>query len=215
MALITNYGELKAELATLLHRSDLTSLIPNFIQYAETVVGGDPEPDSMDALEGIRTKNQHKRVTATLASQYLDVPTDMLAIKDIQINISPIQALDYLSPKVMTAKFPSSPAGTPRAYTIHGDEFQFSHVPDTSLTLEISYISRYAAFSDDSDTNWLLTNHPFAYLYAAMVAGSAHTQDNPERWAALYKSIANGINITERNGVYGANLSARPVAATP
>jgi len=91
MALITNYGELKAELATLLHRSDLTSLIPNFIQYAETVVGGDPEPDSMDALEGIRTKNQHKRVTATLASQYLDVPTDMLAIKDIQINISPIQ----------------------------------------------------------------------------------------------------------------------------
>jgi len=216
MALITNYGELKTELATLLHRTDLTDLIPNFIQYAETVIGGDPEPNSMDALEGIRTKDQHKRVTTSISSQYLDIPTDMMTIKDIQINLSPVRSLDYLTPKVMTAKYPSSPAGTPEAYTIHGDEFQFSHIPSTSLELEISYVARYTAFSADSDTNWLLTNHPFAYLYAAMIAGSAHLDEpNTQKWAMLYKSIASGINVTERDGNYGANLSARPATATP
>jgi hypothetical protein len=213
---LSNYGELKTELAALLHRTDLTDYLPYFIQYAETVIGGDPEPNSMDALPGIRVRNQHKRVTATLASQYLDTPTDMLAIKDIQINTSPLRTLTYLSPKQLTAKFPSSPAGTPSHYTVHGDEFQFSHVPDTSLTLEVSYIARYNAFSADGDTNWLLTNHPFAYLYAAMIAGSAHVDtEDPAKWAALYKTIAFGINHTEKNGNYGANLASRPHTATP
>jgi len=212
---ISTYAELKTSLANHIHRTDLTDLIPDFVSYAESVIGGDPEPIDMDVLPGIRTKNQHKRVTSTLASQYLDIPTDLLAIKDIQINISPIRGLEYLSPKVMTQKYPSSPAGTPEAYTIHGDEFQFSHVPDTSLTLEISYISRYAAFISDTDTNWLLTNHPFAYVYAAMVAASTYVDEDPTKWAALYKSIAQGISSTEKNGVYGANLSARPQTATP
>ena len=191
---LSNYGELKTELASLLHRTDLTTYLPYFIQYAETVIGGDPEPNSMDALPGIRVRGQQKRVTTATTTQYLDVPTDMLSIKDIQINTNPTRNLIYLSPKQMTEKFPSNPAGTPSHYTLHGDEIQFSHVPDSSLTLEISYVSRYAAFSGDTDTNWLLTNHPFAYLYAAMVAGSAHIDEDPSKWGAMYKSIANGIN---------------------
>jgi len=212
---ISTYALLKTSLANHLHRTDLTDLIPDFISYAESVIGGDPEPIDMDVLPGIRTKDQYKRVTSTLSSQYLDIPTDMIEIKDIQINISPIQTLEYLSPKGLTAKYPSSPAGTPEAYSIHGDEFQFSHVPDTSLTLEISYISRYTAFSADGDTNWLLTNHPFAYVYSAMIAASTYADEDPSKWASLYKTIAQGISATEQNGGYGADLTARPKTATP
>lgn len=212
---ISTYAQLKTAVANHIHRSDLTSLIPDFITYAETVIGGDPEPADMDVLPGIRTKNQHKRVTTTLSSQYIDIPTDFLVPKDIQINTDPIRSLDYLSPKVMTAKYPSSPAGTPKAYTIHGDEFQFSHIPDTSLTLEISYIGRYAAFSADADTNWLLTNHPMAYVYAAMISAASYMDEDPTKWALLYKSIAKGINHAEKEGNYGANLASRPHTATP
>lgn len=212
---LSNYGELKTEIATLLHRSDLTALIPYFIQYAETVIGGDPEPVDMDVLPGIRARNQQKRVTATLDSQYIDTPTDMLSVRDMKINTSPVKSLIFLSNKQMSEKFPSNPAGTPSAYTIHGDEFQFSHVPDTSLTLEISYTARYTALSADSDTNWLLTNHPFAYLYAAMIAGASHIDEDPTKWAMLYKSIASGITHTEKSGNYGGTLAARPHTATP
>jgi len=214
---ITNYGELKTALANRLHRTDLTSVIPEFISYAETVIGGDPEPNSMDALPGIRTKNQGKRVTTTLSSQYLDIPTDFLTPKDMQINTSPVRPLRFLSPKQLTDKYPSNPAGTPEAYTIHGDEFQFSHVPDSSLTLEISYIGRYAALSDDADTNWLLTNHPMAYLYAGMIEGAAYIDDaeTAQRYAMLYRSIASSINGAEKSGLYGANLASRPHTATP
>lgn len=212
---LTNYGELKTEVANLIHRDDLTTFIPYFIQYAETVIGGDPEPNSMDALPGIRARNQHKRVTTTLSSQYIDTPTDMLSVTDMQINTSPVRSLIFLSNKQMTEKYPSSPAGTPEAYTIHGDEFQFSHVPDTSLTLEISYKARFAALANDTDTNWLLTNHPFAYLYAAMIAAATHVDEDPTKWAMLYKSIANGIHYTEKAGNYGGSLAARPYTATP
>ena len=212
---LTNYGELKTEIANLLHRTDLTTYIPYFIQYAETVIGGDPEPIDMDVLPGVRARDQQKRVTTTVSSQYLDTPTDMLSIKDMQINISPVRSLLFLSNKQMTEKYPSTPAGTPEAYTIHGDEFQFSHIPDTSLELEISYTSRYTAFSDDADTNWLMTNHPFIYLYAAMIAGASHIDEDPTKWAMLYKSMAAGINNTEKSGNYGGTLAARPHTATP
>ena len=212
---INTYALLKTSIANHLHRTDLTDLIPDFISYAEGVTGGDPEPSSMDALPGIRTKNQVKRVTTTLSSQYLDIPTDLLAIEDMQINNNPIVPLEFMSAKQLTQKYPSSPVGTPKAFCMHGDEFQFSHDPNTSLELEISYIGRYAAFNDDADTNWLLTNNPFAYVYAAMIAASNYTDEDPSKYAALYKSIASGINDAEKAGQLGSQLTARSLYATP
>lgn len=212
---IATYGELKTAIAAYLHRDNLTDFIPDFVQYAETVISNDPDPTDPEELPGIRARNQGKRVTALMSTAYIDMPADFLSTRDMQLNTDPVQYLDYLSPKVMTAKYPSGTVGKPRFYTIHGDEFQFGPAPDSEYTLEISYNAKYTAFSDDGDTNWLLTNHPFAYLYAACIAGAAHTDDDPAKWAALYKSIASGINKTESGGQYGSNLVSRPVTATP
>ena len=212
---IANYGELKTAIANSLQRSDLTTQLPDFIQYAESVVNGDPYTNDPEQLPGIRVRGQGKRVTTTVSTEYIDIPSDLLSVRELQLNTSPKTELTYLTPKVMTQKYPSALVGTPEYYTQHGDEFQFAPIPDGSFTLEISYNGKYTAFSDDTDTNWLLTNHPYAYVYAACVAGAAHTHDDASTWARLYKSIASGINLTERRGQYGSQLSARISTATP
>ncbi len=210
-----NFGELKTAIANYAHRDDLTTYIPDFVKFAESVISNDPDSNDPEVLPGIRTRDQNDRVTTTLSTEYIDTPTNMLNIKDIQINSDPIQPLTYLTPNELSFKFPSSTTGKPEFYTIHGDEFQFKPVPSTDYTLEITYFAKYAALSADADTNWLLTNHPMAYVYAAMVACASFTEDDPVRWATLYKTLAQGINGTESKGRYPSRLVAKVNTPTP
>ena len=210
-----NFGELKTSIANHLHRTDLTSVIPDFVIFAESTIQNDPSPSEMMVLPGIRTKDQVTRLTSVINAEYEDAPTDLLSIKDAQINNDPVQPLTYLTPNEMSFKYPTSLTGTPEAYTLHGDEFQFKPIPSGDLTLEISYVKRYAALSADTDTNWLLTNHPMAYLYAALVAASSYVQEDPTMWATMYKSIAYGINGMADKGQHPSRLSAKVSTATP
>lgn len=212
---ITTYGELKTAIANRLHRTDLTSYLPEFVQFAETVIAGDPDPADPDTLPGIRMREQQKRVTASLSTQYLDVPTDMMEIRDMQLNTSPITTLNYMSPKAMTKKYPGSLSGTPEAYTIHGDEFQFAPVPSTAVTLEISYLAKLTAFSADADYNALLTKHPQAYVYAACIAASMYINADPSYYIQAYTTLAKSINAAEKRGNTGGTLVSVINGATP
>jgi len=210
-----NYGQLKTAIANHLHRTDLTALIPDFVQYAESAISNEPTTNNPDVLQGIRVRAQNIRATQSIVNQYEAIPTDMMSIRDMQLNSAPVISLDYLSPQDLTRKFPAGTAGTPKFYTIHGDEFQFAPTPDTTYTLEISYHARFTTLSADSDTNWLLTNHPLVYVYAACIAGSSYIESDPVKFINLYRTLANGINETENSAQYGSELVARPKTATP
>ena len=66
MALST-YDELKASVADFLNRSDLTSVIPDFIKMAET-----------DMNRKVRHWRMENRASATISAQYNALPTDFL-----------------------------------------------------------------------------------------------------------------------------------------
>jgi len=210
-----NYGELKTSIANHMHRTDLTSIIPDFVIFAETTIANDPNPSDPDVLCGIRTRDQNDRYTATINTEYVDTPTNMLSIRDAQINTDPITPLTYLTPNEMTNKYRASITGTPEHYTLHGDEFQFKPIPSGDMTLELSYYSKYTALSNDTDTNWLLTNHPMAYVYAALVAAASYTEGDPMKWSVLYKSVAKGLNGLTDKGQHPSRLSAKVSTATP
>lgn len=203
---ITNYGELKTAIGNWIHRTDLTSRIPEFISMAESRIANE-----------VRVRNQHTRSTATASTQYVAMPSDFLEIKDIHINSDPVQPLTYLSPKALSEKFPSSTTGKPRFYTIQGDEFELKPIPSTDYTLEISYIKRYAAFSADADTNWLLTNYPNIYLYASLIESAPFLYDNEglSTYTQLYKDAVNQLAMSENKAKYGNVLAAKLNTATP
>lgn len=203
---IGNYGELKTAIASWLHRTDLTNVIPDFIRLAESRIAND-----------VRCRVQEARSTASISTEYFDIPTDFLAIRDIQINSDPIQPLEFLSPKALSKKFPSSTTGKPKYYTLHGDEFQVKPVPSTTYSIEISYYSRFSTLTNDADNNWLLSNHPGIYLYASCLEGAAFVDEGElgQKFISLYQSALTSLNETENRAKYGNVLAARVNTATP
>lgn len=195
---ISTYAELKTAVANFIDRSDLTSRIPEFITMSEAAIGRD-----------VRIRQMEKRATTNISTEYVDMPTDFILARNIQLNTSSQERLKYLTPEQMDMYRPSQTTGKPRNYTIIGTEFQFKPVPDGTYEVEIAYLARFAALSGDNDTNWLLTNEPGIYLYGALVQASPYLRDDDRTklWASLYNAEVESINKQDSEARYsGASL---------
>jgi hypothetical protein len=202
---ISTYGELKTAVANWLERSDLTSRIPEFISLAETRIN-----------QELRSRENEKRITATFSTEYFDIPTNMVEIRNIQLDTDPIQHLNYVSPEQMDIYRPTSTTGQPKVYTIHGDEFQVKPVPDTTYTAQMTYFYELTAFSADNDSNTVLTKFPGLYLYGALIAAAPFVGDSSllNTWVELYTSLMDQVNNRDRIGRFsGTFLYSKPRSA--
>ena len=198
---ITNYGELKTAVANWSDRTNLTTRIPEFIAIAESEINST-----------VRVRDMECRVTSAVSTEYFDLPTDFMEIRNIQLNTDPVARLEFMTPNQMDVFAPSATPGKPKKYAVFGTEVQLKPIPDASYTLEIAYIKRYTAFSADSDTNWLLTNHPQLYLYQTLVVLANYIGDKEKlvEWSALYESALSGLNKQHDKGRYSGPLVRRP-----
>lgn len=196
---IANYGELKTAIGSWLNRNDLTSQIPDFIAIGETYINRD-----------LRIRAMLARVTAqTVASSaYLDLPTDFIEARNIQLNVTDKYPLSYMSPEVMDSKY-SSQTGQPKFYTILGDELQFAPIPDSAYTVEIAYFKQFTAQSSDTDSSWLHTNAKDLLLYSALIAAEPFLKNDSRvgLWQAMYKSGIDQLNRMDKKArVSGSSL---------
>lgn len=195
---IATYAELKTAVANFIDRTDLASRVPEFIAMSEAAIGRD-----------VRIRQMEKRATTNISTEYVDMPTDFIMARNIQLNTSSQERLKYLTPEQMDMYRSSQTTGKPRNYTIIGTEFQFKPVPDGAYEVEIAYLARFAALSGDNDTNWLLTNQPGIYLYGALVQASPYLKDDERTklWASLYNAEVESINKQDNEARYsGATL---------
>jgi len=199
---ISTHAELKTAVANWLDRSNLTSRIPEFIRIAESQIGKD-----------VRIRQMEKRVSASISTEYYDVPTDLIKIRNVQLTLSDrVIPLEYLTPEQMDHFLSSDNIGEPYYYTIIGEEFQFKLIPDQTYTIEIAYFARFPYFTGDNDTNWLLTNFPEIYLYATLVAAEPYVDNDKEvqKWMALYASSVKAANKQDQEARFsGATLRRR------
>ena len=68
-----NYSELKSNIADFLNRSDLTAVIPTFIQLAEGRLN-----------RQLRTVDQYTRATLSSTDQFLSMPDDFLEMTHLR-----------------------------------------------------------------------------------------------------------------------------------
>ena len=129
MALST-FTELKASIADFLNRSDLTSVIPDFITLAE---------DELNLR--LNHWRGEKRSTASTAGQYLDLPDDWLETKRISITGDTTYELDVASQAdIMERRAESNDtAGRPQFYCVTGGQIEFYPTPDDTYTVELVY----------------------------------------------------------------------------
>lgn len=164
---LANYSDLQASVANWLHRDDLTLQIPDFIALAESEIAKD-----------LRTQEQDVTTTIAVDAVTESLPTRMLEIRAVELQINPVLNLQFRTP-LQLAKLDDQTVGRPLFYTITGGNFKFFPTPDRSYDVEVNYIQRYAAFSGDTDTNYVLTNYPGVYLYASLRAAYAFVEDEP------------------------------------
>ena len=176
---ISNYSELKTAIASWLDRTELTDIIPDFIALAETRHKRD-----------FKIRRMETRVTANTidGSEFYSLPDDYVAMRNIKLNTDPKTPLEFLTPEIMDRLNAGSSKGTPKAYTIKGNNIELRPIPDSAYQIEVSYYKHFTALSDSNTTNDMLTHHPDIYLYGALVEAEPYLQNDKriQVWSGYY-----------------------------
>ena len=201
---ITTYAELKTAVASWLNRNDLTSQIPDFIRLGEQRMyfgGADPLPSPPLRIPAMQT-----RETGTITSSAISFPTRFIEpIRLAATSNGQSWSLQYVSPEQFSDL--SNSSAMPTVYTYLNNEIQTAGTGAASYVLD--YYQSLALLSGDSDTNWILTNAPSCYLYAALLEAAPFLGDDSRvvGWqGALKASIQALNNATKRQG---SGLAAR------
>lgn len=199
---ISTFAELKTAVANWLNRTDLTSRIPEFIAIGESHIAAD-----------VRCRLNEKRITASISTEFFDIPSNFLEMRNFQLDTDPVQHLNYYTPEQIDLyhRVSTSFTGQPFIYTIHGQEFQVYPGPDTTYTAQMTYWYRLTAFSADNDTNSLLTTYPNIYLYAALKAAIPFLEKGAPDYEGLYAQMVKKVNRTDKTGRFsGTAVYSKP-----
>ena len=208
---ISNFAGLKAAVRSFAGRNDqpFISAIGGLVELAEQRIaygGGAPMPS-----EAVRVRDQETSADIDVVDGVGVIPADSLEFRRLYWLGSLNLRLTYIDPEqYYTILDGNVSGGDPRWYSIEGASLLIA--PITTGTAKLLYWKRYAALSDDADSNWLLLNAPQIYLQSVLVECGQRFGDGDMAATALqqYQSAVSGLMTTEnRSRVSGTLL--RPV----
>lgn len=192
---ISNYTDLKATIASYIGRTDLTSVIPDFITLAETRIA-----------RQLRTRQMLKSATATMTAgdNTVGLPSDFLEMRDLYVQGNPRIVVTYLTPSAFTRDARAMDSGKPVYYTILGAELCFAPIPDAAYTLDMLYFYKPEVLSSTVPSNVFLANYADALLYGALAESEPYLMNDArvQTWAGLYDRAINNIIGADENSEY-------------
>ena len=183
---INSYAELKTSIAAYLQRSDLTSVIPQFIALAESDINAD--------IADLQAAQSHLSVTTT-ANNPIVSTTSMYALRDAWCSGEP---LHIGLPSSMTTT--SITKGAPEAIAISGaSAIRVYPIPDAAYTIDLLHIP---LLSIATELNWVFTQSPSAYLYGSLLHASAYIEDMSKlsAWQAGYEAAISRLRSANKHG---------------
>lgn len=195
-----NFGDLKTAIANRLGRTNLTALIPDFVTLAQgRILYGTQDPDfPSPPLRIMQMLALESTSLAVLPTGYLEA-----ARFTIPASYGP-QRLAFISPDEF-ADLPTN-AATPEFFTLQDGKIAVQGGLPTAFTF--AYYKAFPALVADADTNWLLTNHPGVYLYAALIEGYAHIKDDAHipMAARMYAGLLGGLIDADRAARHSGSI---------
>jgi hypothetical protein len=191
---IATYAQLKTAVASWVNRSDLTTTIPDFVTLAEARIRRD-----------IRARDQLTDYTATLSSEAVALPADLLEIRHVKATVSGYpKKLEYVTEDIYNTQ---PDASYPVFYTVDGNTLKVQGGSECV----VNYWAKYDAFSADADTNWLLTNSPDVYLFASLVEAYDFLSDDMRMNRSLqrYLDAASQFNANEKKALFSGSMRVR------
>ena len=186
-----NYGQLKQAITNRLGRTNLTAVIPDFVDLGTARLYNGFKDIEVQA-DPLRLRAMLARETASLAA----LPERFLAVDRLTVNdgAGP-RALEYVTPERFADL---APTGFARYFTHQDGGIAIEGGTPTAFAL--SYYRRFPALAADSDTNWLLDTAPGVYLYSALIEAYAHLKDDARipTAARMYAAAANALIATDQ-----------------
>ena len=200
---LSNYTDLQAICADFLNRSDLTDITKDWIKMAEA-----------EFNRVLRTREMAVRTRSPLSTQYVKLPPDFIGMRNIELITDPITPLEYRNPHTLDIHRSNDATGKPLYYSVIQDNLEFAPVPDSEYTLEIVYYQKVPALSVHT-TNWLLDNHPDAYIYGTLLQSPVYL-GHDERitlWLGRYNQIIEQITTSDQKASFSGSTPS--IAFTP
>jgi hypothetical protein len=189
------YSDLQTSIANYLARSDLTSIIPDFITLAENRLRRE-----------LRIRQMLKSVTTSTVSgdATVELPSDFLEIRDFVVMTNPIQPLSYSSPSSLSNDLRTSEVGVPLSYTILASEFQLAPAPDGIYTLKMLYFAAPPYLSSSNVSNVFLNVAPDGLLYGALVEAEPYLMNDARinTWGSMYDRAITSLTKSDEEGQY-------------
>ena len=200
---IATYSDLKTSVATWLNRSNLTARIPEFITLAESRIAYGSKAPPMPS-EPLRIRAMEASEYATISDQRIALPTGFLSQRRFYLSGTPVTELKFIAPDLFWQLYMGSASGKPQAFTVEGNELVFGPAPDGSYTGQLLFHKKFTAFSDDADTNWLLTNSPGTYLHGALAEAHLFARNSAQAAAELsmFAGAINSLNQADKSDRY-------------
>lgn len=190
-----SYSSLKTTISNYLARSDLNSVIPDFIRLAEY---------RLQRELRIRQMLKVAQAYTTGGLSTVGIPSDFLEMRDIHIVANPIRTLSYDTPNGFYRNTRSTESGVPNAYTVLADDMQFAPIPDGTYLLQMLYYAKPPVLSDTNPSNVFLANAADALLYGALGEAEPYLMNDArlQTWAALYDRAIASISTADQASEY-------------
>ncbi len=199
---IANYSDLNTAAANWMGRADLTSRIPEGIVLAEAKMN-----------RRLRVKDMVTKTTFSITGEYVAVPTSFGGVKTFYLNTNPTKIIQFMPDAQMTSEY-AGQVGIPIKYNVQGSNFRFGPPPDATYSATLVYYLQVPALTNSATTNWMITNHPDAYLYGVLgeMCGFAKDVEGAKTWIAAMYGVIDEIKMASNRDSYSGDgaVAMRP-----
>ena len=198
--MITSYATLKTSIADTLHRSDLTSVIPELIADGEAKIYGD-----------LRIRAMETSFTGTTSGGTIALPTGYLEFKFLYADGADMQKLERKDWEWIITHYRGY-SGTSLYFDRVGEYLRFGPEPDADTALIGTYYKRLDALSDSNTTNWFITNEPGLLKFAALAEAAPYLGNDARIavWEGKYQAVINRLRRADKAEQFsGSRIAAR------
>lgn len=195
---LANYTDLLASVTAYLDRSDLASMLPDFVKLAETAINRELQ---------LTAKELDTTLTATPSSRNLSLPSDF--VEPISLYLTTYGREDYL-PMLAKGTFEQNlDNAVPVAWAIDRSGSSNGYIAldspaDQAHTFRFFYRGRLNLAVDS--TNWLMTNNPDVYLFRTLAEAFsfARNVNAAGAWLARAQQAMADVAFVESRSVAAA-----------
>jgi hypothetical protein len=202
MALVTDYATLQTHIADTLNRTDLTSVVPNFIQQFEA-----------QAKDDFRLRRLTDRGLVSVSADGLQLPSDLYSLEswyhDGATYFGPITLVG--ADQIGHLKGSHGDSGVPQFAAITAGRVRFAPEPDATYSTKMTYWQQVTTLSASNTTNWLLLDRPDIYIYGSLLESAPYLKDDQRvgLWQALYEARVEAHHKASQDAQFGGNIVGR------